>query len=154
MNRLAAIVVLLLVPLGGLAGDKTRPMKVDDLFRFKRLADPQISPDGKWVVYVVGDVSLEANKTVSNLWVVSTDKDATPKRLTSSAKADRHPRWSPDGKSILFESTRGGSTQLWIIDLVGGEARQLTKISSEASLGTWSRDGKQIAFLSAVWPEY
>jgi dipeptidyl aminopeptidase/acylaminoacyl peptidase len=74
--------------------------------------------------------------------------------LTSSAKADRHPRWSPDGKSILFESNRGGSTQLWIIDIAGGEAKQLTTISSEASLGTWSRDGKQIAFMSAVWPEY
>jgi dipeptidyl aminopeptidase/acylaminoacyl peptidase len=153
MKRLA-VLVLLLLPVGAIAGEKTRPMKVEDLFRFKRIADPQISPDGKWVVYQLGTVNLEANKVVTNLWLVSTDKGATRKQLTSSGKADRHPRWSPDGKSILFESNRGGSTQLWIIDLAGGEARQLTRISTEASLGTWSRNGKQIAFMSAIWPEY
>jgi dipeptidyl aminopeptidase/acylaminoacyl peptidase len=149
MKRLA-LFVLLLVPAAGLA----RPMQVDDLFRFQRVADPQISPDGKWVVYQVGKVNLEANKTVTNLWIVSTEKGATPRRLTASAKADRHPRWSPDSRSILFESNRGGSNQLWIIDIAGGEARQLTRISTEASTGIWSRDGKQIAFVSAVWPEF
>ena len=146
--------VLLLTPIASGAGEKTRPMKVDDLFRFKRIADPQISPDGKWVVYVQGDVDLKANKTVSHLWLVGTDKGSTPKQLTANAKSDRHPRWSPDSKSILFESSRSGTSQLWIIDIAGGEARELTTISTGASLGTWSRDGKQIAFMSAVWPEY
>src|SRR5450755_1302256 len=104
MKRLAWLVVLLM-PISTFAGEKARPMKVDDLFRFKRLADPQISPDGKWVVYQQGNVDVEGNKTVTNLWRVSTDKGSTPKQLTSSPKADRHPRFSPDGKSILFEST-------------------------------------------------
>ena len=153
MKRLAFIAILLF-PLAGGAGESTRSMKVDDLFRFKRVADPQISPDGKWVVYVLGNVNLETNKTVSNLWLASTDKGTPAKQLTADAKSDRHPRWSPDGKSILFESSRSDSSQLWIIDITGGEARQLTKISTEASLGIWSRDGKQIAFMSAVWPEF
>ena len=149
-----AMLVLFLLPMGTLAGEQKRPMKVNDLFRFKRVADPQISPDGKWVVYVLGNVDLEANKTVANLWLASSDKSGPVKQLTAHAKSDRHPRWSPDGKSILFESSRSGSTQLWIIDIHGGEASQLTTLSSEASLGTWSRDGKQIAFMSAVWPEF
>ena len=153
MKRLA-LLLLLLVPIAGLAGEGGRPMKVEDLFRFKRLGDPQISPDGKWVVYTRGDVSLEANKTVTTLWLAAADKKDAAKQLTSSAKADRHPRWSSDSKSILFESSRTGSNQLWIIDIAGGEAKQLTTISTEASLGTWSRDGKQIAFMSAVWPEF
>ncbi|MSQ93613.1 MAG: S9 family peptidase [Gemmataceae bacterium] len=153
MKRLALFVFLLL-PTYVVAGDARRAMKVDDLFRFQRVADPQISPDGKWVVYALGKVSLEANKTVTSLWLVSADKGGAVKQLTASPKRDGHPRWSPDGKSILFDSNRSGSSQLWIIGIDGGEARQLTTISTGASVGTWSRDGKQIAFMSAVWPEY
>src|SRR5262249_38306729 len=69
-------------------------------------------------------------------------------------KKDRHPRWSPDGKHILFESTRGTDAQLWLIALHGGEAHKLTDIATEAGNAVWSRDGKTIAFVSAVYPEY
>ncbi len=153
MKRVA-ILVLMLVPIGTVSAQERGPMKVDDLFRFQRVADPQISPDGKWVVYTQSKVDLEANKSTSHLWLAATEKDAKPKQLTDGAKSDRHPRWSPDGKSILFESGRSGSNQLWIVSAAGGEPTQLTKLSTEASLGIWSRDGKQIAFMSAVWPEY
>src|SRR5262245_5960561 len=138
MKRLALLVVLLL-PLTASAKEKPRPMKVDDLFRFKRISEAQISPDGKWVVYTQANVNLEANKSVSHLWLASTDKGGVIKQLTAAAKSDRHPRWSPDGKSILFESSRSGSNQLWIIDIDGGEARQLTRLSTEAATGIWSR---------------
>lgn len=153
MTRIV-LAVLFLLPISTLAGEARRPMKVEDLFRFQRVADPQISPNGKWVVYALGKPSLEANEVVTNLWLVGTQKGSTPKQLTSSPKRDGHPRWSPDSKSILFESSRSGTSQLWIIGIDGGEARQLTTISTGASVGTWSRDGKQIAFMSAVWPEY
>ena len=130
-----------------------RPMTIDDLFKFKRVSDPQISPDGKWIVYVVGNVDLAANKISSNLWLAPAD-GGEPRQLTTTDKKDRHPRWSPDSKQILFESSRSGDMQLWIIDLAGGEARQLTRISTEASNALWSRDGKLIAFVSAVYPEF
>lgn len=152
--RVWLALVLLTVPIPASLAQDPRPMKIDDLFRFKRLADPQISPDGKWVVYVQGDVNLEKNKTSRTLWLATTDGKAPPRQLTNTEKSDGHPRWSPDGKSILFESNRSGSSQLWIIDLDGGEARQLTTISTGASTGLWSRDGKQVAFVSAVWPEF
>src|SRR5205085_4958312 len=77
-----------------------------------------------------------------------------PHPLTNTTKKDKHPRWSPDGKQILFESDRSGDNQLWVIDIGGGEARQLTTLASEAGTGIWSPDGKSIAFVSAVWPEY
>jgi dipeptidyl aminopeptidase/acylaminoacyl peptidase len=134
---------------------KKRPMVIDDLFRFKRVSDPQISPDGKKVVYVVGIVDMAANRVPSSLWLAATDGKTTPQQLTNAAgKKDRHPRWSPDGRRILFESNRSGQTQLWVIGLGGGEARQLTTISTGASDAVWSRDGKFIAFVSAVYPEY
>jgi dipeptidyl aminopeptidase/acylaminoacyl peptidase len=130
-------------------------MTLNDLFAFKRVSDPQISPDGKWVAYVVGQVDMEANKIPSSIWLAATDGKSEPKRLTNAAgKKDSHPRWSPDGKAILFQSNRSGESQLWLIGLDGGEARQLTTISTDASEAIWSRDGKQIAFVSAVYPEY
>ncbi len=149
MRRIALLLCLLVLP-----AQQKRPMVIDDLFRFKRVADPQISPDGQWVVYALSSVVDAArNKTSANLWLASTDGKVR-RQLTTSDKRDSSPRWSPDGKRILFQSNRAGSTQLWVIDLGGGEARQLTSISTEASNGTWSPDGKHIAFVSAVWPEF
>jgi dipeptidyl aminopeptidase/acylaminoacyl peptidase len=130
-----------------------RPMTLDDLFAFKRVADPQVSPDGKLVAYAVTTVDLSANKSSSAIWLAPT-AGGEPRVLTNApGKKDRHPRWSPDSKKILFESNRSGETQLWAIDLSGGEARQLTHISTGAEGGIWSPDGKQIAFVSAVYPE-
>ena len=132
-----------------------RPLELADMFKFKRVADPQIGPDGKLIVYSVTSADLEGNKTAACLWLAPTAPGTEPRQLTNvPGKKDRHPRWSPDGKVILFESNRSGSMQLWYIALDGGEAQQLTSISTEASTGIWSPDGKSIAFVSAVYPEY
>jgi dipeptidyl aminopeptidase/acylaminoacyl peptidase len=152
---IVAGLMLLAVPAVVHAEGGKRPMKIDDLFAFKRVSDPQISPDGKTVVYVVGEVDLPGNKTSSSLWLAAADGKTPPHRLTNAAgKKDSHPRWSPDGKRILFESNRSGDGQLWVIDMDGGEARKLTAISTEAGNGVWSRDGANIAFVSSVYPEY
>jgi dipeptidyl aminopeptidase/acylaminoacyl peptidase len=132
---------------------KRRAIKIDDLFRFKRVSDGQVSPDGKQVAYVVTSVDLAGNKTASAIWLAPTDR-GEPKQLTTSGKKDVHPRWSPDGKHLLFTSNRSGSNQLWVIALAGGEANQLTTISSAAGNGLWSPDGQWIAFTSAVFPEF
>ncbi len=131
-----------------------RPMKIDDLFSYKRIADPQPSPDGEWIVYQVTTVNLESNRNSTNLWLVKADGSAAPAQLTNTIKSDRHPRWSPDGKTILFESTRSGENQLWKISIQGGEAVQITHLSTGASNAIWSPDGKKIAFVSAVYPEF
>lgn len=132
-----------------------RPMTIDDLLSFKRCADPQISPDGRWLVYVVTTITdASSNKSQSNLWLTPTDGSQPPRQLTTTEKKDRHPRWSPDGRWILFESNRSGDNQLWVISVEGGEARQLTQVATEATTAIWSRDGRQIAFVSAVYPEF
>ncbi len=137
------------------AAEKKRPMQIDDLFKFKRVGDPQISPDGKLVAYQVAAVDLGENKTATAIWVAATDGKTPPRQVTSSGKRDAHPRWSPDGKKLLFESTRGDKQQLYVLDLeAGGEAVKLTDISTGAGHGLWSPDGKLVAFVSAVYPEF
>ena len=132
-----------------------RPMKIEDLFDLKRVADPQISPDGKLVVYQVTSVSLAENKSTTALWLAATDGKTPPKAFTNpNGKKDTHPRWSPDGKRILFSSTRTGTSQLWLVSLDGGEAEQITNISTGADNGLWSPDGSHIAFVSSIYAEF
>jgi dipeptidyl aminopeptidase/acylaminoacyl peptidase len=154
MYRVALVLVGLLV--APLSAAEKRQMTIDDLYKFQRVSDPQISPDGTQVVYVVGTITDPAkNKSKSNLWLAATDAKTPPRQLTTTDKKDSHPRWSPDGKMILFESTRSaGEPQLWSIDVGGGEARQLTHVSAGAGNAIWSRDGSHIAFVSAVFPEF
>jgi len=132
-----------------------RPMIVEDLFAFQRVAAPGVSPDGRWVVYAAAEITdSQNNKSVSRLWLVPTDGSAPPRQLTNPTAKDNSPRWSPDGRWIVFESTRSGSSQLWVISPFGGEAQQITKISTDASTATWSPDGRHLAFVSAVYPEF
>src|SRR5262245_24109905 len=84
------------VPLA-MAGEARRPIKVEDLFRFKRVSDPQVSPDGKTVAYVVAAVDLAKNQSSSSIWLAPV-AGGSPRQLTTTTKKDRHPRWSPDGK--------------------------------------------------------
>jgi len=155
MKQIWLIIFLVLVSSPSNADNpQKRPLELADMFGFERLADPQISPDGKHITYAVGKVDLEKNRVLYNLWIAAWDGSAPPRQLTTADKSDRHPRWSPDGQSILFESTRSGTNQLWTIAINGGEARQLTNLATGASEGTWSGNGRHIAFVSAVWPEY
>lgn len=152
MKSLAIGLMALLLPALANGADK-RAMTIGDLFRLQRVADPQISPDGKTVAYVVTRIDLPGNSSSSSIWLAPAVGGA-PRPLTNTTKRDRHPRWSPDSKRILFESNRSGSSQLWVIDIGGGEARQLTSLSTGAGTGRWSPDGKHIAFVSAVYPDF
>jgi Tol biopolymer transport system component len=122
------------------------------MMKVQRISDPQVSPDGHWVAYVQGAVDFEANKVVNHIWLIST-AGGEPKQLTNGEGSDTRPRWSPDGDSIAFISTRGGKSQVWILPVHGGEARQLTSLSTEADGVTWARKGNALLFTSDVYPD-
>jgi dipeptidyl aminopeptidase/acylaminoacyl peptidase len=150
---LSRLLLTVLLAGGTAPGLGARPIELEDMFRLHRVSDPQISPDGSSVVFVVTDPLKAENRTNSDLWIVSTS-GGDARKLTNSPKHDRHPRWSPDGQWIAFESNRDGSYQIWLMPATGGEARKLTSLATEANQAVWSPDGKQIAFVSAVYPEF
>lgn len=127
------------------------PITFDDMIKMHRVSEPQISIDGKWVAYTVATPDMDANRNVTNIWVVSTTGGA-PTQLTQSGH-DSSPVWSPDGRRIAFLSSRSGETQVYLLPLEGGEAQRLTKLSTGADLVKWSPDGKTIAFTSSVYPD-
>jgi dipeptidyl aminopeptidase/acylaminoacyl peptidase len=142
---------LLLMAAAGWAQSK-RPITFEDLMKVERISDPQVSPDGKWVAYVVSQVDLAQNRTAGHIWLVPVE-GGEPRQLTRGEGSDRRPRWSPDGREIAFISTRGGKSQIWIIPVGGGEARQLTNLSTEADGVTWAARGSTLLFTSQVFPD-
>jgi len=129
-----------------------RAITFDDLMAVQRVTDPQISPDGQWIAYTVTKVDKAANKSNSDVFLVSMDGKTT-RQLTNSPKGDSQPRWSPDGKTLAFISGRDGAPQIFLIPVNGGEARKLTSISTGAGSPVWSNDGKWLLFSSSVFPD-
>jgi dipeptidyl aminopeptidase/acylaminoacyl peptidase len=123
-----------------------RLIQLDDMHRFHTVADPQISPDGKWVAYTVGTIDVAGDKSDTDIWMTSWD-GAQHLRLTTSPDAETAPRWSPDGRYIAFTSSRPGKAkgnQIWLLDRNGGEAQQFTDFKGRLSGYDWSPDSKKL----------
>jgi dipeptidyl aminopeptidase/acylaminoacyl peptidase len=116
----------------------------------RQLTELQVSPDGARAVVVVHEPP-EGQKQRSTLWMVDLSSRAVW-QLTASSSVDEHPRFSPDGESILFVSNRGEtkSTQVYVISLRGGEARAITGSETDVSSPEWAPDGRSIAFLASI----
>src|SRR5215510_10499627 len=117
-----------------------RPLKLDDVARLREARDPQISPDGQWVAYVVSTIDVKEDKAESHVWVVSFD-GKSERQMTRGPESESSPRWSPDGKYLSFTSSRPGAAkgnQVWLLDRDGGEAFQLTDVKGRLQAYEWS----------------
>jgi dipeptidyl aminopeptidase/acylaminoacyl peptidase len=144
------VVALALVCNSGFAADSPRrALTAADINGIQDLADPQISPDGRWVAYTVRSANLDKDKRVTHVWMTSWDGQRSV-QLTNSQDSEHAPRWSPDGQYLSFLSARGGEDepeQLWLMNRSGGEARVVTAFKGDVLDYEWSPDGRRIALI-------
>jgi dipeptidyl aminopeptidase/acylaminoacyl peptidase len=152
MLRRRSVAVLVLC--AAVSAQSKQPFTFEDMMALKRISDPVVSPDGRWVLFQAVHVDLEANTRTPHLWIVPlAGGEARP-----LAPGDRG-RFAPDGKRIAFLSPKEGGNQIWLQDFdpVGGTlvgtATRLTSLSTEAGEYLWSPDGKNIVFVSDVYPD-
>ncbi len=155
MKRFVTVVALTfplsLVPFPGLSAQK-RAITFDDYIAMKAVSDPQLSPDGKWVAYTVTEYSLKDNRGTARVWLADVATGQT-RRLTEGPGSDRQPRWSPDGATLAFVSTRQNGPQLWVLPIAGGEARRVTNLPDGVSDPVWLPDGRGLIVTSDLkWP--
>jgi dipeptidyl aminopeptidase/acylaminoacyl peptidase len=140
----------------GSSGNK-RPMTFEDMMQMKRLGETAVSPDGKWLAYSVTTVDLEKNTKTPELWLQQI-AGGEPMKIAVAQPGDGGPEFAPDGKRILFTSSRDGGQQIWLADFdaatgAASNPKKLTTILTEADNAKWSPDGKFIVFTSAVYPD-
>ena len=131
-------------------------MREDDLLRFRWIADPQISPDGRSIAFTLVRIDADEDEYRTDLWLVAADgggTTASPRALTYDGRSAQ-PRWSPDGTRLAFvrRAEAGKPPQVHVLPLAGGEARALTTLEKGASSPCWSPDGTRIAFMSGHDP--
>jgi dipeptidyl aminopeptidase/acylaminoacyl peptidase len=134
------------------------PFTFEDMMKLKRVDEPVPSPDGKWVVFSATDVDLEANTKISHLWIVAASGGES-RRLNETPIHEERPRFSPDRKKLIWTSKATDPTQIWMCEFnsdsgtLVGQPHQVTSISTGADGAIWSPDGKNIVFVSEVYPD-
>ncbi|MBN2070049.1 MAG: S9 family peptidase [Candidatus Krumholzibacteriota bacterium] len=149
---LAVLTAALSVAMAASSEESRLPWSPKDIWQLKRVSDNNISPDGKWIAYVVSVTDYDENRGDSDIWVIPSS-GGEPKKMTNSPKGDNHPRWSPDGRDIAFLSSRDGSTQIYIIPFGGGEARKITDFPGGVGDMEWLPSGSGFIFTGRVYPD-
>ncbi len=124
-----------------------RNITIDDYFQIREASQPELSPDGQWVAYVVRTRMLKEDKNEQRLWMISAH-GGEPIPMTAEGVSSSHPRWSPDGKFLAFLSSRNnGKTQVWLLNRLGGEAAHLTDIPQGVDDFEWSPDSTRLVLV-------
>lgn len=140
-------VILVTFILSSLLTQAQKSPSFEEVMSLQSVSNPQISPDGKQIVFSKNMVDWKENRYDSELWI---SKDGEiPFQLTNNLKSSYNPQWSPDGKWIAFLSESNDKSQIFVIRLAGGEAFQLTSVKNGVNGFEWSPDGKKIAFMQS-----
>ncbi|HEY0156553.1 MAG TPA: S9 family peptidase [Thermoanaerobaculia bacterium] len=151
---LKRILPLVLILLATAASAQKQPLTHETMWLMKRVGAPSISPDGKWVVFSVTEPSYDPKESASDLWLVPADGSAQPRKITSMKAGESDPVWSPDSRRIAFSAKRDADevSQIYVLDLAGGEAQRVTKLSQAVRAPRFSPDGKRLLFASTLFP--
>jgi len=155
MNALAASLVVTLTLSTTAFAQTKQPLTHELMWSFQRVGAPVPSPDGKWVVFSVAEITYDATKDVSDLWIVPADGHAAPRRLTSNKGSESGASWSADSTRLAFAAKRDDDevAEIYVLDVgLGGEAQRVTNTATAASVPRWSPDGKHLMFQAAMWP--
>jgi len=158
MKIFIGIFVLLAGSMFAQTASQKHPFRFEEMMKLKRVGAPVPSPDGKWVVFDCEDVDLAANTKISHLWIVPASGGESH-RLNPTPNHEERPRFSPDGKRLVWTSKATDPTQVWMCDFdpeagqLVGKPHQVTSISTGADGAIWLPDGKNIVFVSAVYPD-
>jgi dipeptidyl aminopeptidase/acylaminoacyl peptidase len=128
------------------------PFNVHHLWEMDRISNPQVSPDGNWVVFGISSLDEPANRRRSDLWMVSTSGEGF-RPLTTHPAGEFNQLWDPDGSGVYFLSSRSGSVQVWRIPVTGGEAQQITDLPLSVGSMAISPNGEHLAVSMEVFPE-
>ena len=144
---LAGLIILSEIVVAG----ETHPFSIDDMLAMDRISDPQVSPDGRRIVFVRRTTDLEANRGRTDLWLVNIDGTGL-RALTTDPASDSDPRWSADGSSVLFLTARSGTSAIWRIPVDGGEAAKVHEEPLDIGSFGLSPDGTSVVFSMEVFP--
>jgi dipeptidyl aminopeptidase/acylaminoacyl peptidase len=127
---------------------------VEDLLALKRISDPQVSPDGRYVAFAQGEIDLDANKSRNGLWLLELRAaGAAPRRLSDAVGSDSSPRWGRDSRTLYFLSTRSGSSQVWRLRLPGGDSQRVSDYPLDVGSLKVSPHDDVLALTMAVFPD-
>ena len=104
-----------------------RGITAEDYYAFEFLSDPRLSPDGRWVAYVLTNVDQRQNRRLSQIWLAAIDGSRPPRQFTTSPQSSSAPRWSPDGRRLAYASApEGGRPQIHVRWMANGETARIT----------------------------
>ena len=152
LGRVALATLSLVATRSSLLAQSKQPLTFDQFIALQIAADPRPSPDGSTIAFGVSVPSLQDNRNISRIWVVPA-AGGSARAISSGPGSDFSPRWSPDGRSLAFISTRKGGAQVWSVPSAGGEPSQLTTIESGVNDFLWASDGTALYIVSDIkWP--
>ena len=149
-TKLAGLLCLLsLQPCNSVLAADKRPLVVDDFMKLRAVGAPQLSPDGERIAYTVSTADLLKDKHVTDIWITNW-RDGSEQQLTFTPDSETDPRWSPDGRRLMFLSSRRDDkdhSQLWVLSMAGGEAEKITSLPGSVEDYAISPDGQRVALV-------